>query len=267
MSVAPRTTTGPNADLSSSAGPPARTDELDRLAINTLRFLAADGVEAANSGHPGSPLGTSAIAWTLWSRHLRHDPADPRWPDRDRFVLSAGHGSMLLYGLLHLFGYDLPLGQLRRFRQLGSLTPGHPEYGHTPGVETTTGPLGQGIANAVGMALAEELLAARCNTDEHTVVDHRTWVLAGDGDLMEGISHEAASLAGRLRLGKLIVVFDDNDITIDGPASQSCADDVEGRFAAYGWRVLSVDDGNDVPALDGRSPRPSAGTAGPPSSG
>lgn len=227
-----------------------RTDELDQLAINTLRFLAADGVQAANSGHPGLPLGTSAIAWTLWSRHLRHDPADPRWPDRDRFVLSAGHGSMLLYALLHVFGYDLPVSQLRKFRQLGSSTPGHPEYGHTPGVETTTGPLGQGIANAVGMALAERMLAARCNSEEHSVVDHRTWVLAGDGDLMEGISHEAASLAGRLRLGKLILIFDDNDITIDGPASQSCADDVEGRFAAYGWRVLSVADGNDVPALD-----------------
>ncbi|ODR06647.1 transketolase [Mycobacterium sherrisii] len=223
---------------------------MDQLAINTLRFLAADGVQAANSGHPGLPLGTSAIAWTLWSRHLRHDPADPRWPDRDRFVLSAGHGSMLLYGLLHIFNYDLPISELRRFRQLGSRTPGHPEHGHTPGVETTTGPLGQGIANAVGMALAERMLAARCNTGEHTVVGHHTWVLAGDGDLMEGISHEAASLAGRLRLGKLIVIFDDNDITIDGPASQSCADDVEARFAAYGWRVLSVADGNDVPALD-----------------
>ncbi|WP_082946110.1 transketolase [Mycobacterium sp. E1747] len=229
---------------------PYRTDDLDDLAINTLRFLAADGVQAANSGHPGLPLGASAIAWTLWSRHLRHDPADPRWPDRDRFVLSAGHGSMLLYALLHVFGYGLPVAELRRFRQLGSSTPGHPEHGHTPGVETTTGPLGQGLANAVGMALAERMLAARCNTDEHTVVDHRTWVLAGDGDLMEGISHEAASLAGRLRLGKLIVIFDDNDITIDGPASQSCADDVEGRFAAYGWRVLAVADGNDVTALD-----------------
>lgn len=227
-----------------------RTDDLDQLAINTLRFLAADGVQVANSGHPGLPLGTSAIAWTLWSRHLRHDPADPRWPDRDRFVLSAGHGSMLLYGLLHIFEYDLPISELRRFRQLGSLTPGHPEHGHTPGVETTTGPLGQGLANAVGMALAERMLAARCNTGEHTIVDHHTWVLAGDGDLMEGISHEAASLAGRLRLGKLIVIFDDNDITIDGPASQSCTDDVEARFAAYGWRVLSVADGNDVPALD-----------------
>jgi transketolase len=228
----------------------SHTAEVDQLAITTLRFLAADGVEAANSGHPGLPLGTSPIAWTLWSRHLRHDPADPRWPDRDRFILSAGHGSMLLYALLHVFGYDMPTDQLQRFRQLGSRTPGHPEYGHTPGVETTTGPLGQGLANAVGMALAERMLAARCNIADHTVVDHRTWVLAGDGDLMEGISHEAASLAGRLQLGKLTVVFDDNDITIDGPARQSCADDAEGRFAAYGWRVLAVEDGNDIGALD-----------------
>jgi len=227
-----------------------RADELDRLAINTLRFVAADGIECANSGHPGLPLGASAIAWTLWSRHLRHDPADPLWPDRDRFVLSAGHGSMLLYALLHVFGYDLPVGDLRRFRQLGSRTPGHPEYGHTPGVETTTGPLGQGIGNAVGMALAERMLAARCNTQRHRVVDHRIWVLAGDGDLMEGISHEAASLAGRLALDNLVVIFDDNDITIDGPASQSCGDDAAARFTAYGWRVLTVEDGNDVPALD-----------------
>ncbi|MEX3768185.1 transketolase, partial [Mycolicibacterium fortuitum] len=224
--------------------------ELDQLAITTLRFLAADGVQAANSGHPGLPLGTAPIAWTLWAHHLRHDPADPHWPDRDRFVLSAGHGSMLLYALLNIFGYDLPIDELRRFRQLGSRTPGHPEYGHTPGVETTTGPLGQGLANAVGMALAERMLAARCNIDGHTVVDHRTWVLAGDGDLMEGISHEAASLAGRLRLGKLTVIFDDNDITIDGPARQSCADDAEARFSAYGWHVLAVEDGNDVAALD-----------------
>lgn len=241
----------PEAELSRAENEsPSRAEQLDRLAINTLRFLAADGVEAAGSGHPGLPLGASAIAWTLWSRHLRHNPADPRWPDRDRFVLSAGHGSMLLYSLLHLFGYDLPVDQLRKFRQLGSLTPGHPEHGHTPGVETTTGPLGQGLGNAVGMALAERMLAARCNTDQHTVVDHRTWVLAGDGDLMEGISHEAASLAGHLGLDKLVVIFDDNDITIDGPASQSCTDDVERRFAGYGWRVLSVADGNDVAALD-----------------
>ncbi|GAA2809600.1 transketolase [Mycolicibacterium pallens] len=228
----------------------ARTDELDLLALNTIRFLAADGVQAANSGHPGLPLGAAGIGWTLWSRHLRHDPANPNWPDRDRFVLSAGHGSMLLYALLHVFGYDLPADELRRFRQLGSKTPGHPEYGHTPGVETTTGPLGQGLANAVGMALAERMLAQRCNTDEHTVVDHRVWVLAGDGCLMEGISHEAASLAGRLGLGKLAVIFDDNNITIDGPAQRSCADDVEARFTAYGWHVLRVEDGNNVPALD-----------------
>ncbi|WP_103381811.1 transketolase [Pseudonocardia dioxanivorans] len=227
-----------------------RSADPDELAVATLRFLAADAVQAANSGHPGLPLGTAPAAWTLWSRHLKHDPADPDWPDRDRFVLSAGHGSMLLYGLLHVFGYDLPIDELARFRRLGSRTPGHPEYGHTVGVETTTGPLGQGLATAVGMAVAERMLAARCNTAEHTVVDHRTWVLAGDGDLMEGISHEAASLAGKLRLGRLTVVYDDNDITIDGSARQSCTDDAAARFAAYGWRTLWVDDGNDVAALD-----------------
>jgi transketolase len=226
------------------------TDDVDRLAITTLRFLAADAVQSANSGHPGLPLGAAPAAWVLWSRHLRHDPADPRWPDRDRFVLSAGHGSALLYALLHVFGYDLSLDELRQFRQLGSRTPGHPEFGVTTGVETTTGPLGQGLANAVGMALAERMLAARCNDGEHRVVDHRTWVLAGDGDLMEGISHEAASLAGRLGLGRLTVIFDDNNITIDGPAEVSCGDDAIGRFAAYGWHTLSVEDGNDVGAID-----------------
>jgi transketolase len=225
-------------------------EEVDRLAITTLRFLAADAVQSANSGHPGLPLGTAAAAWVLWSRHLRHDPAHPRWPDRDRFVLSAGHGSALLYALLHVFGYDLALDELAQFRQLGSRTPGHPEFGITPGVETTTGPLGQGFANAVGMALAERMLAARCNDGEHRVVDHRTWVLAGDGDLMEGISHEAASMAGRLGLGRLTVIFDDNNITIDGPAELSCGDDALGRFAAYGWHTLSVEDGNDLTAID-----------------
>ncbi|GFG55652.1 transketolase [Mycolicibacterium agri] len=225
------------------------TEEIDRLAVTTLRFLAADAVQAANSGHPGLPLGAAPAAWALWSRHLRHDPNDPRWPDRDRFVLSAGHGSALLYALLHLFGYDLTRDELKQFRQLGSRTPGHPEFGRTPGVETTTGPLGQGLANAVGMALAERMLAARCNDGEHCVVDHRTWVLAGDGDLMEGISHEAASLAGRLGLGRLTVIFDDNNITIDGPAEISCGDDALGRFAAYGWHTLSVEDGNDVAAI------------------
>lgn len=228
----------------------ALTEEVDRLAITTLRLLAADAVQSANSGHPGLPLGAAPAAWVLWSRHLRHDPANPRWPDRDRFILSAGHGSALLYALLHIFGYDLSLDDLRLFRQLGSRTPGHPEFGITPGVETTTGPLGQGLANAVGMALAERILAARCNDGEHSVVDHRTWVLAGDGDLMEGISHEAASLAGRLGLGRLTVVFDDNNVTIDGPAELSCGDDAIGRFAAYGWHTLSVEDGNDVAAID-----------------
>jgi transketolase len=225
--------------------------EVDDLAITTLRFLTVDAVEAAGCGHPGLPLGMASAAWVLWSRHLKHAPSSPDWPDRDRFVLSAGHGSMLLYALLHLFGYDLPLEELRAFRQLGSRTPGHPEVGHTPGVETTTGPLGQGLANAVGMALAERMLAARCNAGTHQIVDHRTWVVAGDGDLMEGISHEAASLAGRLRLGRLIVVFDDNDVTIDGPASRSCGDDVAARFTSYGWRTLRVEDANDLQALDG----------------
>lgn len=228
----------------------APADIVDDLAVDTLRFLAADAVEAASSGHPGLPLGAAPAAWVLWSRHLRHDPADPGWPDRDRFVLSAGHGSALLYALLHVTGYDLPVEELRRFRQLGSRTPGHPEHGVTPGVETTTGPLGQGLANAVGMALAERMLAARCNVDGHRVVGHRTWALVGDGCLMEGVSHEAASLAGRLGLGRLTVVFDDNDVTIDGPAHRSCADDVEARFRAYGWATLRVDDGTDLDALD-----------------
>src|SRR5690625_2304402 len=190
-------------------------DRVDQLCVNALRFLSADAVQVANSGHPGLPLGTATAAWVLWSRHLRLDPADPRWPDRDRFVLSAGHGSALLYALLHVFGYDASLDDLRQFRQLGSRTPGHPEYGHTPGVETTTGPLGQGLANAVGMALAERMLAARCNTSEHRIVDHRTWVLAGDGDLMEGISHEEAAMAGRLGLGWLLDIIAANHVHIN----------------------------------------------------
>ncbi|NBH06665.1 transketolase, partial [Amycolatopsis sp. SID8362] len=224
------------------------TREADARAVTTIRLLAADGVQAANSGHPGLPLGAALPAWLLWSRFLRHDPGAPDWPDRDRFVLSAGHGSMLVYALLHLFGYNLPRAELRRFRQWGSRTPGHPEHGHTPGVETTTGPLGQGLANAVGMALAERMHAARANTGGHLVVDHRTWVLAGDGDLMEGISHEAASLAGHLRLGRLTVLYDDNDVTIDGPATNSCSDDALGRFAAYGWHTARVD-GTDASAI------------------
>lgn len=218
---------------------------IDDLAIQTIRFLSVDQVEAANSGHPGLPLGAAPMAWTVFSRHLRHDPADPTWPDRDRFVLSAGHGSALLYSLLHLTGYDVTTEDLAGFRQLGSRTPGHPEYGHTPGVETTTGPLGQGLANAVGMALAEKILSARYPEFTH----HRTFALVGDGCLMEGISHEAASLAGRLGLGRLVVLFDDNDITIDGTATSSCADDQLARFAAYGWHTLAVD-GEDVEAID-----------------
>lgn len=224
-------------------------DDLDARAVTTVRMLALDAVQAAGSGHPGLPLGAAVPAWAIFSRFLRHDPRTPDWPDRDRFVLSAGHGSALLYALLHLFGYDLPLDELRQFRQWGSRTPGHPEYGHTCGVETTTGPLGQGLATAVGMAMAERMLAARCNDAQHHPVGHRTWVLASDGDLMEGISHEAASLAGHLGLGKLIVVFDDNDITIDGAASQSCSDDIPARFASYGWQTISVDDGNDLGAV------------------
>lgn len=227
---------------------PAR--EVDDIAADTLRFLAVDAIEEAGSGHPGLPLGAAVPAWVLWSRHLRHDPTDPGWPDRDRFVLSAGHGSMLLYALLHVTGYDLDVADLRRFRQLGSRTPGHPEYGVTPGIETTTGPLGQGMATAVGMALAERMLAQRCNTPEHLVVDHRTWALVGDGCLMEGVSHEAASLAGRLGLDRLTVLFDDNDVTIDGPARRSCADDVEMRFRSYGWHTLRVEDGADAEELD-----------------
>ena len=220
------------------------------LAITTVRTLAIDAVETANSGHPGAPMGLAPVGWTLFSRHLRFDPADPEWPGRDRFVLSAGHASMLLYALLHLTGYDLPLDQLRRFRQLGSETPGHPEYADTPGVEITTGPLGQGFANAVGFALAERMLAARYNRPGHEVIDHRTWFICSDGDLMEGISHEAASIAGFLGLEKLIGIWDDNHISLDGPTSLSFGEDVPARFAAYGWRVIRVEDGNDLAAID-----------------
>ena len=194
-----------------------RTDAaaLDELCVNTVRALAIDAVERANSGHPGMPLGAAPAAYVLWARFLRHNPADPAWPDRDRFVLSAGHASMLLYSLLHLSGYDLPLQELKRFRQWGSRTPGHPEHGHTPGVETTTGPLGQGFGNAVGMAMAERIMAERFNLPDLDIVDHQTYVLCSDGDMMEGVSAEAASLAGHLGLGKLICLYDDNDVSID----------------------------------------------------
>ncbi|MDW8371018.1 MAG: transketolase [Geminicoccaceae bacterium] len=217
-----------------------------RTMANAIRALAMDAVEKAKSGHPGMPMGMADVATVLWTRFLTYDPADPDWPDRDRFVLSAGHGSMLLYALLHLTGFPkMDMGQLERFRQLHSLTPGHPEYGHTPGVETTTGPLGQGLANAVGMALAERMLAARFGRE---LVDHWTYVIAGDGCLMEGISHEAAALAGHLGLGRLIVLFDDNGISIDGPTKLATSEDVRARFAAYGWHTLSVD-GHDPEAV------------------
>jgi transketolase len=218
---------------------------------DALRLLAADAVQAANSGHPGMPMGMADIAEVLWRQFLKHNPADPHWPDRDRFVLSNGHGSMLLYGLLHLTGYALPMDELKRFRQLHSKTPGHPEVGITPGVETTTGPLGQGLANAVGMALSEQLLAAEFNRPAHDIVNHRTWVFVGDGCLMEGISHEACSLAGTLRLSKLIVIYDDNGISIDGHVKHWFTDDTPKRFEAYGWRVIRAIDGHDRKAIEG----------------
>lgn len=220
-----------------------------QLVANTIRGLAMDGVEKAKSGHPGMPMGMADVAAVLWLRFLKHDPADPAWPDRDRFVLSAGHGSMLIYSLLHLAGYDLPMEELQRFRQLDSRTPGHPERGDVPGVETTTGPLGQGLANAVGMAIAERMMAARFNREGHDVVNHRTFVIAGDGCLMEGISHEACSLAGHLRLGRLIVVYDSNRITIEGSTDLACSDDARRRFEAYGWDVQEID-GHDTGQID-----------------
>jgi transketolase len=217
---------------------------------NALRALAMDAVQKANSGHPGMPMGMAEIAYVLWHRHLRHNPSDPQWADRDRFVLSNGHGSMLLYALLHLSGYGLPIEQLSEFRQLHSRTPGHPEFGLTPGVETTTGPLGQGLANAVGMALAEQLLAAEFNRSGFPIVDHRTYAFAGDGCLMEGISHEVASLAGTWRLHKLVVIYDDNGISIDGEVKHWFTDDTAARFRAYRWNVIGPVDGHDVDAVD-----------------
>jgi len=244
--------TQPHSPVSGAAGPQdgATSREQRREMADAIRTLAMDAVQQANSGHPGMPMGMAEIAVALWGGVLKHNPADPAWPDRDRFVLSNGHGSMLLYALLHLTGYDLPIDELRRFRQLHSRTPGHPEHGLTPGVETTTGPLGQGLANAVGMALAERLLAERFNRDDLAIVDHFTWVFAGDGCLMEGISHEACSLAGTLRLSKLVVFYDDNGISIDGPVRNLFTDDTPQRFEAYGWHVIPDVDGHDADALE-----------------
>ena len=222
---------------------------LDDLSINTIRFLSADAVQNASSGHPGLPMGGAAMAYVLWTRFMRHNPANPAWPDRDRFILSAGHGSMLHYSLLHLTGYDLSLDDIRAFRQWGSATPGHPEAHDTPGVETTTGPLGQGLSNAVGFAMAEAHLAATFNRPGHQVVDHYTYVIASDGDVMEGVSNEACSLAGHLKLGKLIVLYDANEICLAGSTSLSFSEDVGARLAAQGWHVERVDDGNDLDAL------------------
>ena len=222
---------------------------LDQQCINTLRFLSVDMVQKANSGHPGLPLGAAPMAYTLWTKQLKHHPANPHWPDRDRFVLSAGHGSALLYSLLHVTGYALSLDDLKQFRQWGSKTPGHPEYGHTSGVEVTTGPLGQGLANAVGMAIGEAHLAARYNRDGHDVIDHCTWAIVSDGDLMEGVASEAASLAGHLKLGKLVCLYDDNYVTLAAGTDITFSEDRAKRFEAYGWQTIHVADGNDVDAI------------------
>ncbi len=224
--------------------------DLVQRAINTIRFLSADAIQKANSGHPGLPMGDAALAYVLWTRHLRFDPTHPRWPNRDRFILSAGHGSMLLYSLLHLTGFDLPMDQIKQFRQLHSVTAGHPEYWAVPGIETTTGPLGQGFGNAVGMAIAREHMAALYNRDQYALFDHRIYTIVSDGDLMEGISHEAASLAGHLKLGSLICVYDNNHISIDGSTDLAFTEDRAARFAAYDWHVQTLEDGNDVEAVD-----------------
>lgn len=226
-------------------------DEIDQLAVNTIRTLSIDAIEKANSGHPGLPMGVAPMAYALWAKVMQYTPDAPDWANRDRFVLSAGHGSMLLYSLLHLAGYDLTIEDLQQFRQHHSKTPGHPEYGHVPGVETTTGPLGQGFANAVGMAMAERFLAAKYNRPHFHLIHHRTYVIVGDGDLMEGISAEAASLAGHLRLGKLIALYDSNGISLDGETRMAFTEDVSARFRAYGWQVLYVEKGNDLSEITG----------------
>ncbi len=222
---------------------------LEERCVNTIRTLSIDAVQAAESGHPGMPMGMADAAFVLWDKFLKHDPDHPEWYDRDRFILSAGHGSMLLYSLLHLTGYDLPLQELKDFRQWGSKTPGHPEYGYTPGVETTTGPLGQGFGTGVGMAMAEAHLAAKFNTDKHKITDHYTYGIVSDGDLMEGISHESASLAGHLKLGKIIYLYDSNRISIDGSTDLTFTEDVTTRFEGYGWHVIEID-GHDRDAVE-----------------
>src|SRR5512147_982654 len=239
------------------------SDDLQLRAINTLRFLSADAVQKANSGHPGLPMGAAAMAYTLWTRHLRFNPRNPKWPGRDRFILSGGHGSMLLYSLLHLTGYDLPLDQIKNFRQFGSQTPGHPEHGLTPGVEVTTGPLGQGFGQGVGMAMAATHLAAEFNKPGHEIIQSYIYGIVTDGDLMEGVSSEAASLAGHLQLGRIVYLYDDNHVSIDGSTDLAFTEDRCARFEAYHWHVQKVEDGNDVEAIDAAiqaaiaDPRPS----------
>ena len=239
------------------------THSMDQLAINAIRTLSIDAIEKANSGHPGLPMGAAPMAYTLWTKQLRHNPANPNWYNRDRFVLSAGHGSMLLYSLLHLGGYGLEMDEIKAFRQWGSKTPGHPEYGHTVGVEATTGPLGQGIAMSVGMAMAEAHLAAKYNKEGHNIVDHYTFALCGDGDLMEGVAAEAISLAGHLQLDKLIVLYDSNDISLDGDLEKSFSENIQKRFESYGWNYLKVQDGNDIDALNTAIETAKQNTGGP----
>src|SRR5690625_1065387 len=221
-------------------------NEIDRLAINTIRTLSIDSIERANSGHPGMPMGAAPVAYSLWTKYMNHNPSNPNWINRDRFVLSAGHGSMLLYSLLHLSGYDVSIEDLKQFRQWGSNTPGHPEYGDTPGVDATTGPLGQGLGMAVGMAMAERHLASVYNKKDFPIIDHYTYAICGDGDIMEGVSAEAASLAGHLKLGRLIVLYDSNDISLDGDLDKAFSESVEERYKAYGWQVIRVENGNDL---------------------
>lgn len=232
-----------------SEGKNSMSHSIEQLSINTIRTLSIDAIEKANSGHPGMPMGAAPMAYTLWTQFMKHNPNNPTWFNRDRFVLSAGHGSMLLYSLLHLSGYDVTMDDLKNFRQWGSKTPGHPEYGHTAGVDATTGPLGQGIATAVGMAMAERHLAAKYNRDAYNVVDHYTYAICGDGDLMEGVSAEASSLAAHLQLGRLVVLYDSNDISLDGDLNRSFSESVEDRYKAYGWQVIRVEDGNDIEAI------------------